>query len=183
MMIPWHFLCFFESLFDLVPVHNTPNILEVLSLVIVIVRVPRMLPHVDIEEWNQLLVWQQVLIFWHSHLKIPWHFAVSKPYPTGSIDGWTLCCGIVYKVVERSIGLFDQDSQVRFMRGQHTPTIFNWSQWFPEESVVVVASTEKSKFFRIRGYSFKILLIDSFLNQFNSFVVFHNIVVMVFIIV
>ncbi len=54
MMIPWHFLCSFQSLFDLVPIYNSPNILKVLSLVIVIVRVPCMLPNVDIEEWNQV---------------------------------------------------------------------------------------------------------------------------------
>jgi len=54
MMIPRHFLSNFESLFYLVPIYNSPNILKVLSLVIVVVWVPCMLPNVDIEEWNQV---------------------------------------------------------------------------------------------------------------------------------
>ena len=54
MMIPRHFLSNFESLFDLVPTNNSPNILKVLPLVIVVVWVPCMLPNVDIEEWNQV---------------------------------------------------------------------------------------------------------------------------------
>lgn len=53
--------CLLESLLGSLPVDDLPKLLEVLCLVWAVSQVPRVLPHVDADEWDVRQEWVLVL--------------------------------------------------------------------------------------------------------------------------
>lgn len=105
-----------------------------------------MFPYINVHKGDQiwLVVCDQILVIGWSELKSLATLVIYKPSPAWSLD----CCCVVAKVLNeiviRAPSLINMLGQNGSATWSLTATFFNWSKWFPEESMIEIATSIES---------------------------------------
>ena len=134
-LFPLRLRCLLKSLLGSLPVDDLPELLEVLCLVGAMSDVPRVLPHVDTDEWDVRQEW--VLVLCSDNVKGLCVWVVTQPSPSRALNGSSLSGHLLLEVLKRSVLLGDERLQLSIWK--LASAFFCWSQVEPPEGVVDVA--------------------------------------------
>ena len=140
-------MCFFESLFDFLPVYHLPYVLKEVCFGVLVINVEGMLPNVDVKQRYKtirLLVSDQVLVCSGSVLKALGSLIVNEPSPSTALNSCGLSTEPFLELIITTPTSFDEFWEFRIFTRTLATTILDRSQRLPEESVVPVATPEKS---------------------------------------